>query len=364
VRIRSWRGWTPVSTSARRSFPWARVLLIVGFIAILAYLLIPAYFFVSADALVQGDLVPVTPIYRARIDRLFVNCDDHVRAGQNVAVVSNFIVQSDYQQQLQQAVAAENLSQIALDQGVSAAQTDAEAAEQKYLATNADAQRLAQVFSGYDTAYKAGAIGRFEWESKRADWQAAVALAASERELWQHALEHVTRVESDNNAKLASDRTAEARVQALATRVGAESLTAPVEGYIVDCKERPENVVDAGAPIFDIYSPNRAYVLAYFDPNAIGYARIGGDVEVDVTGLSKPLDGRIQNVYPDLDKLPPQLDRFFWQHVQWSEFRPVRIALDHVPASDRAQLYFDAQARVKIRIRQAWHPFGLFGFAL
>ena len=362
MRIRSWRGLTPVSTSVRRSFPWARVLLIVGFIAILAYLLIPNYFFASADALVQGDLVPVTPIYRARIDQLFVNCDDHVRAGQKVAVVSNFLVQADYQQQFQQAVASESLSQIALDQGVAAARTDAEADEQKYLAANADAQRLQQVFAGYDTAYKSGAIGRFEWESKRADWQAAVALAAGLRDVWQHAQEHVTRVESDNTAKLASDRTAEARVQALATRVGAEALTAPVEGYIVDCKQRPQNVVEAGAPIFDIFSPDRAYVLAYFDPNAIAYAHIDGDVEVDVTGLSKPIAGRIQNVYPNLDKLPPQLEKFFWQHVQWSEFRPVRVALDHVPASDRAQLYYGAQARVKIRIRQAWHPFGLFGF--
>jgi multidrug resistance efflux pump len=363
VRIRSWRGTTPVSTSARRRFPWARVLLIGGAVAIALYLFVPTLFFVSADALVQGDLVPVTPIFRARIDRLLVKCDDRVDRGQLVAVVSNFIVQADYEQQLQQSVASQSLSQIALDQGVSAARTAADAAEEKYVSTKADADRLGEVFVGYDRAYRDGGIARFDWESKRADWQAAIALAAEERGVWQHAQQHVGRVESDNRAKLASDRTAANRTEALVKRVGAEKLNAPVGGYVVDCKERPDNVVDAGASIVDIFSPQRAYVLAYFNPDAISHARIGGRVDVDVAGLPQPIEGRIESVYPNLVKLPPQLERFFWQHVQWSEYRPVRISLDRVPPTDRAALYYDAQARVNVRIRDAWRPFGLFGFA-
>jgi multidrug resistance efflux pump len=337
--------------------------LIVAAVAIVAYLLVPTLFFVSADALVQAELVPVTPIFRARIDRLFVACDDHVNAGQKVAIVSNYLVQADYEQQLQQTVASQNLSQIALDQGVAAANTDAEAAQEKYLATKADADRLKTVFDGYDRAYRAGAIGRFEWESKRADWQAAVALAADERAVWQHALEHVTRVEADSRTRIASDERNTQRVTGLSQRVGAEALTAPVDGYIVDCKERPENVVDAGSPIVDIFSPSRAYVLAFFNPNSVPYAHIGGNVEVRVQGVPHPIVGRIVNIYPDLDKLPPQLERFFWQHVQWSQYRPVRIAFDRISKADRASLYYDAQARVSIRIRDDWHPFGLFGLS-
>jgi multidrug resistance efflux pump len=363
VRIRSWRGSTPVAASTRVTFPWARTILIVLALALALYIVVPTLFFVTADALVQGDLVPVTPLFRARVDRLYVHCDDRVRAGQRVALVSNYIVAANYDQQSQLSLASQSLSQIALDQGVAAARTAADAAEQRYDAAKEDADRLQEVFAGYDQAYKEGGIGRFEWESKRADWQAAVALANDERGIWQHAQEHVGRVQSESGAKLSAERAEVQRTDALAKRVSAESLTAPVSGFVMNCKLRPQDVVAAGAPIVEIFAPERAYVLAYFDPNAIGRAHIGGTVDVSVTGLSRPIEGRIESVYPNLAKLPPQLERFFWQHVQWSEYRPVRIALDRLPPADRGQLYYDAQARVRIRIREPWRPFGLFGFA-
>jgi multidrug resistance efflux pump len=302
----------------------------VAAVAIALYIVVPMFFFVSADALVQGDLVPVTPLFRARVDQLYVHCDDRVRAGQRIARVSNYIVAADYDQQSQLSLASQNLSQIALDQGVAAARTAADAAEQRYDAAKEDADRLQEVFAGY---------------------------------IWQHAQEHVVRVQSESGTKLAADRAEVQRTNALSKRVSAESLAAPVSGFVMNCKLRPQDVVAAGAPIVEIFAPERAYVLAYFDPNAIGRARIGGKVDVSVTGLSKPIVGRIESIYPNLEKLPAQLERFFWQHVQWSEYRPVRIALDTLPPADRGQLYYDAQARVRIRIREPWRPFGLFGFA-
>ncbi|MBD5657454.1 MAG: hypothetical protein IAI50_20070, partial [Candidatus Eremiobacteraeota bacterium] len=160
MRIRSWRGTTAVSTSPRRSFPWARIILIVGVLAIAAYLLVPSYFYVSADALVEGNLVPVTPIYRARIERLLVQCSDRVQAGQRVAIISNFLVQAEYEQQYQASIAQLNLSQIGLDQGVDAARTAADAAQQKYVSAQSTRVRLKQTYDAYDRAYRGGGIGR------------------------------------------------------------------------------------------------------------------------------------------------------------------------------------------------------------
>ena len=363
MRIRSWRGTTAVSTTPRRGFPWARLLLIVGVLAIAAYLLVPSYFYVSADALVQGNLVPVTPIYRARIERLLVGCNDRVHAGQKLAVISNFIVQAEYEQQYQASVAQLNLSQIALDEGVNAARTDAEAAKEKYNEAKIATQRAKVTFDSYDAAYRGGGIGRVDWETKRADWLAAQSLEASQRQMYQHAVEHVQRVASDNQTKIASDRTASTRVAGLVQRTGGEAILAPVSGYIVNCTDRPQNVVEPGTSVFDIFEPDRAYVVAYFDPSSMDRVRVGQTVDVNVAGLPRSLTGRVAAVYPNLAKLPPELTRFFWQHVQWSEYRPVRIALDRVPHDLREQLYYAAQTRVRLRVRNDWKaPFAFFSF--
>jgi HlyD family secretion protein len=361
VRLRSWRGTTAVAASVRRNFPWARILLIAAVLGIAAYLLVPAYFYVSADALVQGDLVHVTPLYRARIDRLFVQCDDRVRAGQKLAVISNFLVQADYQKQYAESVAQLNLSKIALDSGVAEARTSEAAAREKYSAAKVAAQRLEMTYDSYTRAYKAGAIPRVDWETKKGDWQAAVATSAAYREELNRASQQVDRVAVDQRAKIASDVEASARAQALQQRVGGETMLAPVSGYIVQCKERPENVVEPGVPMFDIFEPNRAYVLAFFDPKSLDKVRIGAPVDITVNGLGQKVSGRVSGIYPDLAKLPDQLTRFFWQHEQWSEYRPVRIALDGVSDRVRSQLYYDAQTRVRIRVRDEWQP--LFGFS-
>jgi len=338
------------------------VLLIVGILAVAAYLFVPYYFFVSADALVQGNLVPVTPLYRARVDQLLVQCNDHVRSGQKVAVISNFLVQSEYQQQYQASIAQMNLSQIALDEGVNAARTDAEAAQQKYTSAQSTTRRLKQTFDAYDRAYRQGGIGRVDWENKREDWQAAAAIEAEDLKMYEHALEHVERIRADSSAKIASDRTEAERVAGIATRVGGEPVLAPVSGYVVNCLDRPLNVIEPGTALFDIFEPDRAYVVAFFDPRSIDHVRLGQSVEVNVAGLPRTITGRVAFVYPELSKLPPELTRFFWQHVQWSEYRPVRIALDRVPHDLRQQLYYQAQTRVRLRVRSDWKlPFAMFG---
>ncbi|MBD5655522.1 MAG: HlyD family efflux transporter periplasmic adaptor subunit, partial [Candidatus Eremiobacteraeota bacterium] len=271
------------------------------------------------------------------------------------------LVQAEYEQQYQASIAQLNLSQIGLDQGVDAARTAADAAQQKYVSAQSTTVRLKQTYDAYDRAYRAGGIGRVEVDNKRQDWQAAVALEASDRAMWLHALEYVQRVGADNRSKIASDRLASDRVQALATRTGGESIVAPVSGYIVNCLDRPDNVVQPGTALFDIFQPDRAYIVAYFDPSSMDKVRVGQSVEVNVTGLNRSIDGRVYAVYPNLTKLPPQLTRFFWQHVQWSEYRPVRIALDHVPHDLREQLYYSAQTRVRLRVRSDWRtPFAFF----
>lgn len=351
MRLRSWRGTTPLSSSTRRPFPWARIVLLLIILGILAYIFVPGFYAVRADALVQGDLVPVAPIYTVRIDKLLVGCNDHVTAGQKVAMVSNFLVQADYQRQYLQSEQQRQLSEIALDQNVASAQENAATLREKYTAAQIDADRLGQAFQSYDSAYRQGGIAKVEWDSRRLEWQSAQAEARSAQSAWQRAEQQVGRIGKEQTSRISSSQQISDQAQALAQRVGSEPLLAPVSGYIVECIDRPQNVVQASKPIFNIYEPNRTYVLAYFDPNAMDKVHINAPVDVSIAGVGQNLSGRVGSIYPNLSKLPPQLTRFFWQHVQFSEYRPVKILLDKVPAEDRSQLYYGAQARVSIKTR-------------
>lgn len=331
-----------------------------------AYILVPRYFYLDADALVQGELVPVTPIYRAKLAQLYVRCNDRVSAQQTLAVISNFLVQADYDQQYEEAKERLALAKIALDEGVSQARALEDAAHQKYLAAQLDADRKGTLFEAYDRTYRLGAIGRVEWESQRAEWQTALATAKSLRDEWQDARLRLTRVGIDEEARISANTEATARVGALSKRVSAEPLKAPVSGYIVECNNlRPDNVIEPGIPLFDIFDPRRAYILAFFSPSAIANLRVGQEAQIDVKGIGQTLDGRVTGIYPNLTKLPEQMTRFFWEHVQWAEYRPVRIAFSNVPPGVLAQLGYDSQSRVRIRIRNSEGPADhLFSFLL
>ncbi len=349
MNLRSWRGSTPLSPSPRRNFPWGRIILILVVLGIAAYVVVPNYLYTTADGLVQGNLVPVTPLYRVRLDKLLVNCSDHVSVGQKLAVVSNFLVQADYDRQYQQSVAQMQLSQIALDQGVAAAQTNAQVLEEKYNASVHDAERLKAALAAYDEGYQGGGISRVDWEAKQSEYKSALALEASNFQAWQYAKQQVRRIGVDQNAKISKDQQLSEQAQTMSQRLGSETIVAPVSGYIVNCVDRPENVIEPSSAIFTIFQPERAYVLAYFAPTAMAKIHLNQVADVTIPGVKAPLAGRVAAVYPDLAKLPSQLTRYFWQHQQWTQYRPVRIVFDKIPAEDRAQLFYDAQVRVKMR---------------
>lgn len=349
MNIRSWRGVVPLSKDASKPFPWARIALVTALVAAIAYFAVPYFMYTQADGLIQGNLVPVSPMYRVRIDQLLVGCSDRVKAGQPLAVVSNFLVKAQYDREYAQSVSQIQLSQIALDEGIAQAQTNASMLREKYVASSQDAQRLHQTYLAYDSAYHGGAISQVDWQSKRNEWLSAAALARSDEEAWNLAKQQVQRIGNDQHQKLAKDEALANQARDLADRVGHETLVAPVSGYIVNCVDRPSNVVDPSKPIYTIFQPQRAYVLAYFSPSAVGRISIQQPVDITVQGIKTPIKGRVYSIYPDVAKLPTELTRYFWQHQQWSKYRPVRISLESVPRDVREKLYYGAQVSVSFR---------------
>jgi multidrug resistance efflux pump len=404
MRLQSWRGATVVNPKPRRSFPWVRLVIPAIVLGILAYFIIPNIGWVRADAQVQGDLIPVTPVYTTRITKMFVNCTGSVRVGQPIAAVSNFLIQADYQRQYLQGVEEAKVATVALEQTVAKARENAESLHstyeasiqnaqslqqnyeaahentgglhEKYEAAADDERRLEQSFRSFDVAYKGGAVPQLDWDAKRAEietaqaveqsalhdfraaqiteqsllfeWKRAEGSEKGALEAWKRAEQFVNQIVATQNSKVDSFQSIALQAQSVAHRVSDETLRAPVSGDIVNCIDRPQNVIEPGTPILSIFQPNRAYVIAYFNPNAVAKVHIGQSADVQISGVAHSVRGRVAWIYPNLDALPDDLQLFFWQHVQFSQYRPVKIALDQLPLRDRQQLYYGAKARVSI----------------
>jgi membrane fusion protein, multidrug efflux system len=349
MRLRTWRGTTVVNQKPRHPFPWLRTLIVLLVLGIAAYLIVPNVYYVRADALVRGDLIPVTPVYRVRLDRLLVGCTDRVVAGEPVAVVSNFLLQADYQRDYLQSLEEQQVAQVQYQQNVATAQANAETFREKYQVAAVDERRLDQEMVSFDDAYKAGAIPFVDWQAKRTEVQAAKSATQAALSAWQRAELFVKQVEASSTGRMSSYQLLLTQAQATATRVGSERLYAPVTGDIVECVPRPQNVIEPGTAIFNIFQPDRAYIVAYFSPGEISNVHLGQTADITIAGLPHKVRGRVTWIYPELDALPPELTLFFWQHVQFSEYHPVKITLEDVPESERQLLYYNAHARVVIR---------------
>lgn len=347
---RSFRSPGPiVAVTPRRGFPWARIILVLAILGVAGYLIVPLYLNFSADGVVEGDLVPVAPLFRARIDRSIVECGQQVHAGQALAVVTNFMLEGQYEQNYQKATDDLRTQLITQNEGLTGARIDEATAREKYLSSTFATRRLETLKNAYRQTYEQGAIGRATYDSAVADWEAAKAETDALHDIWAQAQEHTRRIEAENAQRVAGYANQVALIGGLRNQVGSQVLAAPVGGRVVECTAQPQAIVEAGAPIYKIFATDRAYVLAFFSPNTVSHLHVGQIAQVSISGLRARATGKIVDIYPNVAKLPDQLTKYFWQHEQWSQYRPVKILLSQTPADVRLQLTYDTQAHIEIK---------------
>jgi HlyD family secretion protein len=309
----------------------------------------------QADGLINGDIIPVGPLFRAQITQPLVACHSMVKAGQPLAMVNNFLLEEEYVEGYQAREQALKLERVTQQEGVGMAVKDAEAARQSYQAARINAQKLAAVADSYNELYLAGAIGRVARDSARLDEQQAESAAASLEQAWHRAEINVREVRKDSNVKIDSLGEQLTQVEQTQRRVSTQPLVSPASGQLLDCDARPNQVVDAGTPVFHLFDPDRAYVMAFVDPADAANLAIGDRARIDVPGFAKPLAGHVLAVTLEAGTLPEPLTRYFWQHNQWAQYRPVKIGLDDVKPDVREKLTFGARVGVDIALPSMAH---------
>ena len=301
---------------------------------------------IRGNGIVSGELTAVAPIVQARLQRLFVNCLDRVVRGQYVAEFDNEATVEGAAQQLQQL-------QLQLTQAraeIDIAEGQAQAALKLVDAQVALFEQLKAILKAQDELIKKQYVAALIWEKTKAD----VARAEAETRAAQFVYQ----------TKKADRKKAEFAVEVLQQRIdsfkgspeltGHFFLTAPKDGIITECAARPGEVIAAKTPIFQIFNPDDAYAVVFFDPSDVAKLTFGQQFALTVGAIEGTVTGRVTGFYPELSALPSSLTRYFWQQEKWSQYAPVRLDFDRLSPAQTSKIFASAQLSAS-----RWQGWGL-----
>lgn len=299
------------------------------------------------DGLVDGDLAPVGPIYRARIDQPLVSCDAKVSAGQPLVRLSNFILAGQYAQAATEARQAQALAEDDQKAGVAAAKAAAAAAAQSAQAQAANAAKLGNLYQANQRLFNAEAIGRVALDTSRSEWLQAQAMAGAAAASARQAAQELERLRQAADTRMSAAASQVALHESLRNSVTDQVLSSPVSGEVVECHARPGDAVEAGTNLYKIFQPEQAFVTAFLSPDDADRVRAGMAATVKIPGLGE-VSGRVTSVRSEMSQLPQTLTRYFWERKQWTQYRPVRVSFDNLSAAQRQQLLYGGRVDVSI----------------
>ena len=329
---------------ANRRLWWIRprTVLIATLLAVGGYLWMD-WTWVRGNGIVSGELTAQSPIVQARLERLYVNCLDHVTRGQRLAEFRNDAMVQLADQQVQQLEFQLEQARAEID----IADREAEAAAKLAEAQKALLQQQLAVLQAEDKLREEKVVAELVWQQAKA----AVDRADAE---WRAA-------EFVYQTKRADQKMAQVSVAELQKRIesyknspeltGHFYITAAKDGTVTECTAREGEVIAARTPIMSIFSPSDTYAVVFFNPSDRAKLSRGEQFDVDVQGIGK-VSATLTDFYPELSALPSSLTRFFWQREMWSQYLPAR--LDFVNVGPDQLNKMSAWAQVSASRRKDW----------
>ncbi len=285
------------------------------------------------DAYIQADSITVAPKVSGYVDRVFVDENQDVKAGQPLVQIDP----RDYRAQAAQSVAqidvakanaAGVVAQIA-EQRAAVAQAEADLS-----AANANAAFAAREVERYRPLAASGAETRERLSELQNQATQARARAAAARATLTSAQKRIATLQTQVRQAEAQGEAARAQLSAASTNVEATILRAAVDGRIGDRSVRQGQFVQAASRLMTLVPKASLYVEANFKETQLGLMRVGQPVTIAVDALPGiELPGRVASIAPgtgaQFSVLPPQnATGNFTKIVQRI---PVRIAVSAGP---------------------------------
>ncbi|WP_313801761.1 HlyD family secretion protein [Sphingobium sp.] len=289
------------------------------------------------DAYIQADSITVTPKVSGYVDRVFVDENQDVKAGQPLVQIDP----RDYRAQAAQSVAQIDVAKASAA-GVAAQIAEQHAAiaraEAELMAANANAAFAASEVARYRPLAASGAETRERLSELQNQAAQAQAKAAAARAMLTSARKRVATLEAQVRQAQAQGEAARALLSAANTDVEATILRAAVDGRIGDKSVRQGQFIQAAARLMTLVPKASLYVEANFKETQLGLMRVGQPVTIEVDALpGVELPGHVASIAPgtgaQFSVLPPQnATGNFTKIVQRI---PVRIAVSVGPETRR-----------------------------
>lgn len=306
------------------------------------------------DAYIQADGITVSPKVSGYVERVFVNENQEVKAGQPLVRIDP----RDYRAQAAQAQAQIALA-AAAGAGVQAQIREQQAAiqqaEAQLLAAQADADFANSEVARYQPLAQSGAEPRERLSQLRNQAAQANARLTAAHAGLTSARDRVATLQTQIRQAEAQGQAARAQLSAANTDVQATVLRAAANGRIGDKTVRQGQFVQAATRMMTLMPTDQLYIEANFKETQLGLMRVGQPVSVEVDALpGVEIPGTVASIAPgtgaQFSVLPPQnATGNFTKIVQRV---PVRIAI-HAGPETRKLLVPGLSVDVSVDTRSA-----------
>ena len=260
---------TPTQPSrSKRPFIILAVILSAIAIGCYGYYLLNRGYVTTDDAEIDGTITTIAPQISGRVTAVLVNDNQHVQAGQVLALID------PRDQQVALATAQANAAQAAAQVGVAQVNQDeavanAEVAEAALLQAQQDYDRYRSV--------DPNAITQQQLDSATANIRTAKAKLDAARE-------QINGMQAAVVAAQASFEAAKVAVENAELQLSYTRITAPASGHISEKTVDPGNVVAAGAGLMALVSDD-VWVTANYKETQLDGIKIGAPVSVTVDAV-------------------------------------------------------------------------------
>ena len=282
------------------------------------------------DAYVQADVVSIAPQVAGNITSLLVNDNQHVKAGQVLAIID----QSDYRAAVDQATAGVQQAQAAITTN------EAEIAQQKAVISEAqatiDSDKAAEVFAAQNNQ-RFGTLANEGYGSVQNEQQAtsqiasAKATVAKDEASLDAAQKQVVTLTDQLKQARAMLAQSQATLQQAQINLGYTTITSPVDGVIGDRTVRMGQYVQPGTQLLAVVPLAKTYVVANFKETELADVHHGQPVSIEVDTFSDDaVRGYVDSIAPasgqEFALLPP--DNATGNFTKIVQRVPVKIYID------------------------------------
>jgi HlyD family secretion protein len=252
---------------------------------------------VSAEAVVSPKQQAVLiPKITSTIKKFLVQRGSHVRKGQLLAVLENADLSAAAEQskgELEQAQAGyATTTGASIPQQIQKAELDAAAAKAAF-----DAQK--KVYDSRQELFRQGALPRRDLDSA----DVALAQARTESQMTQKQLDDLKRIGEKESLKSASGQLSAAHGKYLgaSAQLSYSEIRSPMDGMVTDRPQYEGELATANQPLLTVMDVSKLIAKAHIAQSEAASLKVGNPAQLQVAGLSEPVEGKVSLVSPALD---------------------------------------------------------------